>query len=129
MTTSVKTKFPGKFDVCLDIKYCVESDLLLSGEELTIPNLFHRLITFLKSNPHINYLLMNGNFPKVSPHSLINIQGLFECLGNYDSKLVGFPPISRLDLGNYSILPIQYILNLPLERRLFLKLVRHRVFN
>ena len=94
MTTSVKTNFPGKFDVCLDIKYCVESDLLLSGEELTIPNIFHRLITFLKSNPHINYLLMNGNFPKVSPHSLINTQGLFDRLENSESKLFGLSNIS-----------------------------------
>ena len=83
----------------------------------------------MKVNHRIIHLLLNGDFPKVSPRSLINIQGFFDRLGNSDSKLVGFPPISCLDFGNDLISSTQYILNPPLERRLLLKLVSHCIFS
>ena len=110
------------------MKYHVASGLLVSRDYLTIPNLFHRMSAFLKGNSHISHLLMNGKFPKVSPRSFINIQGFFDRLGNSYSKIVAFLPIFCLDLVNDSISPTQYIINPPLERRLFLLLVRHCVF-
>ena len=128
MNTGNKTSFPGEVDVHLDIKYHVASNLLVSGEDLITPHIFHHVSAFLKGNPNIIHLLLNGNLPKVSPRGLINIQGFFDRLGNSDSKLVGFPPISRLGFGNYSISPTQYILNPPLERRLLLQLVIYCIF-
>ena len=81
MTTSNKTIFPSEFSVHLDIKYHVASDLLVSREELTTPNLFQSVSPFLKVYPHINHLLLNGVFTKFIPHGLINIQGFFTVLG------------------------------------------------
>ena len=107
MTTIDKTIFTGEVDVHLDIKYHVASDILVSGEDLTIPHILYSVSAFIQGNPHISHILLNGNFPKVSSCGLINIQGFFDCLGNSDSKLVDFPPISRLGFGNDSISPTQ----------------------
>ena len=120
MTTGEKTCFPGEVAVHLDIEYHVASNILVSGKDPTTPYLFHCVIAFLNINLHISLLLLNGEFPKVSPRSLITPQGLFDCLGNSESKLVGFPPIYCLDLVNDSISPTQYIFNPPPEIRFFL---------
>ena len=105
MTAVDKTSFPGEVSVHLDIKYYVASNLLVSGRDLTIPHLFQHLSAFLKGNTHISHIFLNGELPKAIPRSLINIQGFFDRLGNSDSKLVGFMPISCLDLGTVSISP------------------------
>ena len=60
MTTDNKMIFPGEVAIYLDIKYNVASDILVSGEDLTIPNLFYRVSNFLKENPHIINILLNG---------------------------------------------------------------------
>ena len=127
MTTGDKTSFPCEVAVHIDIKYFVASDLLVSGKDLTIPHLFHCMRAFIKGNLHISHLPLNGELPKVSPRGLISIQGFFELLGNPDSKIMGFPPISRFDFGNDSSLSMQYILNPTLEHRLLLQLVSHCV--
>ena len=129
MNTGDKTRFPSEFDIHLDIEYHVASYLLVSRKDLTIPNLFHCVGAFIKGNLQIIHLLLNGDFPKVSTRGLINIQGLFDLIGNYVSELMGFMPISCLEFGNDSISLTQYILSRPLERRLFLKLVSHCIFS
>ena len=129
MTTGNKTSFSGEVAVHIDIKYHVASNILVSGEDLTTPHLLHCVIAFLKSNPHIIHILLNGNSPKVSPRGLINILGFFDRLGNSDSKIVGFLSISCLDFGNDTISLMHYILNPSLEHSLFLQLVSHCVFS
>ena len=114
MTTANKTSFPVEVAVHIDIKYNMKSNLLVSWEDLTIPHLFHHVSAFIKDNPHIHHILLNCELPKVSLCGLINIQGFFDHLGNSDSKLVGFMPISRLDFGNDIILPTQYNINPPI---------------
>ena len=129
MITGEKKSFPGKVSVHLDIEYHVASNLLVYGEELTIPHILQHVIALLKCNPHIIHQFLNWYFSKVNPRGVINIQGFLDHLGNSDSKLVCFPPISRLDFENNSILPTKYILNPPLERKLFLQLVIQCVFS
>ena len=94
MTTGNNMSFPGEFAIHLDIKYYVAYDIFLPVEYLTIPHIFHHMSSFLKLNPHISHFLLNGKFPKVSPHSLINTQGLFDRLENSESKLFGLSNIS-----------------------------------
>ena len=52
MTAGDKTRFPGEVAAHIDIKYHVAPDLLVPGEDLTIPYLFHCVETFLKGNPN-----------------------------------------------------------------------------
>ena len=128
MITGEKKSFPGKVSVHLDIEYHVASNLLVSGEDLTIPHILHRLRDFLKFNPHISHLLLNIEFPKVITCGLINIQGFFDHIRNSDSKIVAFLPIFLLEFVNDLISLTQYILNPPLGCRLFSKLVSHCIF-
>ena len=100
MTTGDKTSFTGEVAIHIDIEYHVESNLLVSVDDLNIPNIFHCVSAFLKGNPHISDLLLNGDFLKVVTNGLISLQGLFDRLGDSGSKLVGFPRISRLDFEN-----------------------------